>query len=144
MSGHAEALLCPERPCRTPAVPEAVPPRIACFACHAGTSRTPPVNPLLTYAVDVLGLTLRPKSRDGAAATLVYDRCARWMCGAGEIRTHLAASWEVVAAFVPVWFLRHPSCPCLLTCSEGQPIPQSLHLAAEEKYAELLETLLER
>ena len=41
---------------------------------HAGTSRDPPVNPIFEYAVDVLGLQLRAKKRDGPGATALYDR----------------------------------------------------------------------
>jgi hypothetical protein len=45
----------------------------ATFIC--GTGRDPPVNPMLTYAVDCLKLGVRPKLRDGPHATALYDRC---------------------------------------------------------------------
>ena len=45
----------------------------ATFIC--GTGRDPPVNPMLTYAVDCLKLGTRPKLRDGPHATALYDRC---------------------------------------------------------------------
>jgi hypothetical protein len=50
----------------------------ATFIC--GTGRDPPVNPMLTYAVDCLKLGTRPKLRDGPHATALYDRCDadRW------------------------------------------------------------------
>lgn len=44
---------------------------------RAGTDRTPPVNPIFEYAVDVLGLSLAPKHRDGPGATALYDRRGR-------------------------------------------------------------------
>ncbi|EFN52584.1 hypothetical protein CHLNCDRAFT_138597 [Chlorella variabilis] len=71
----------------------------ATFIC--GTSRRPPVNPMLEFAVDVLGLSLRPKRRDGPAATTLYDK-------------------------------------------QGLPIPDEQLEEAEEKYAELMEQLLDR
>lgn len=43
----------------------------ATFVC--GTSRTPPQNPIFTYAVDRLHLKLREKLRTGPA-TVVYNR----------------------------------------------------------------------
>lgn len=46
----------------------------ATFVC--GTSRVPPVNPILEYAVDRLGLTLKKKYRDGPKATALYDQYA--------------------------------------------------------------------
>lgn len=45
---------------------------------NAGTDRTPPVNPIFEYAVDVLGLRLQPKHRDGPGATALYDRWGLW------------------------------------------------------------------
>ncbi len=52
----------------------------ATFIC--GTGRDPPVNPMLTYAVDVLKLATRPKLRDGPHATALFDRqvleCTQW------------------------------------------------------------------
>lgn len=47
---------------------------IACLPAWspAGTSRKPPVNPMLQYASDVLGLQLRPKQRDGPLANVLY------------------------------------------------------------------------
>ncbi|KAL4420498.1 hypothetical protein ABPG75_010154 [Micractinium tetrahymenae] len=71
----------------------------ATFIC--GTDCEPPVNPLLPLVVDQLGLQLRPKKRDGADATAVYDR-------------------------------------------QGRRVPDEVLLAAEEKYAQLLEELLAR
>lgn len=54
----------------------------ATFIC--GTERKPPVNPILEYAVDCLGLHTRPKMRTGPHATAIYDRCRacmRWFMG---------------------------------------------------------------
>jgi hypothetical protein len=54
----------------------------ATFIC--GTERKPPVNPILQYAVDCLGLQTRPKMRTGPHATAIYDRCRasmRWFMG---------------------------------------------------------------
>ena len=50
----------------------------ATFIC--GTGRDPPVNPMLTYAVDCLGLGTRPKLRDGPAATALFDRYCQMFC----------------------------------------------------------------
>jgi len=56
------------------------------FPLLAGTDRTPPVNPIFEYAVDVLGLRLQPKHRDGPGATALYDRRAPLMFGAAPFR----------------------------------------------------------
>ncbi len=43
----------------------------ASFVC--GTARTPPVNPIFSYAVGRLGLSLRPKEREGPRGNAWYD-----------------------------------------------------------------------
>eukprot|EP00884_Botryococcus_braunii_P001035 jgi/Botrbrau1/10932/Bobra.0025s0105.1 len=44
----------------------------ATFIC--GTSRKPPVNPMLTFAVDRLNLEIKPKQREGLKTSALYDR----------------------------------------------------------------------
>ena len=43
----------------------------ATFVC--GTARDPPINPLVPYMIDYLGLKTNPKQRDGALGAALYD-----------------------------------------------------------------------
>ena len=120
----------------------------------------PPVNPIFEYAVDVLGLRLAPKHRDGPGATALYDRRAGRSRGFGGERVRRPRGVCQVAvphpshraAAVPPRPSRCASLAPRLRRSSQSPaprrqgarIPDEQLVAAEEKYHELIDQLHER
>ena len=136
-------------PTHPPSHPPSHPPTAA------GTSHEEPVNPILDFAVEGLGLQLRPKRREGAAASLLFDRCAAaaaHSCQRQRLRPMLRPLLLPRLVAQPLLFSVHTLpklhaaalLPVWSACREGRRMPVPLHLAAEEKCAQLMEQLLER